>query len=150
MNISISDNSVPSIFLIGSDTALLEGLAQTLAAAGLRVHLADTMHDALVARQGDGAPSEAPLIMVVERPVALASMRGAILPAMALAPGGSLVLYHSSEDEPAPLPASLQRVTLADLTLPLERQRLVALVQSVAARARTIGRGDVDERGARG
>jgi hypothetical protein len=129
---------VPSIALIGSDTALLEGLAQTLAAAGFRVRLADTLHDALVVPELD-----LPLVIVVERSVALSAVHGVTLPRLSLAPGGSLVLYHATDDEPVPLPASLQRLTLADLSLPLERQRLVALIQSVAARARTIGRGDV-------
>jgi hypothetical protein len=129
---------VPSIVLIGSDTALLEGLSQTLAAAGFRVRLADSLHDALVVPEVDP-----PLIVVVERTAALHALRGVSLPRLSLAPGGSLVLYHATDDGPEPLPASLQRLTLADLSLPLERQRLVALIQSVAARARTIGRGDV-------
>ena len=53
------------------------------------------------------------------------------------------MLYHGTDDVALPLPPSLQRLTLADLTLPLERQRLVALVQSVTARARSRGHGDV-------
>ena len=38
------------------------------------------------------------------------------------------------------LPPTLQRAVLANITLPLERQRLVALVQHVAERVRTTGR----------
>jgi DNA-binding NtrC family response regulator len=122
--------------LIGSDHALLEGLAQTLAAAGYRVTLADSLHDASVQTAGDP-----PLVVVVDRATALQSARDIGL--HGLAPGGSIVLYHGTDDAPLPLPASLQRLTLADLTLPLERQRLVALVQSVTARARSRGHGDV-------
>ena len=40
----------------------------------------------------------------------------------------------------APLLPALQRTVLADLTLPLERHRLGALVQSIAARAKTTGK----------
>ena len=60
---------------------------------------------------------------------------------ISLAPGGALVLYSVSGKGPAPvLPPALQRAVLANITLPLERQRLVALVQHVAERVRTTGR----------
>jgi hypothetical protein len=39
------------------------------------------------------------------------------------------------------LSPTVQRVVLADLTLPLERNRLMALVQHVEDRAKTTGRG---------
>jgi hypothetical protein len=124
--------------LIGSDHALLEGLAQTLAAAGYRVTLADSLHDASLQTAGDP-----PLIVILDRATALESPRDIGLQGIGLAPGGSIVLYHGTDDAPLPLPASLQRLTLADLNLPLERQRLVALVHSVTARARSRGHGDV-------
>ena len=41
---------------------------------------------------------------------------------------------------PGPLPSALVRLVLADLTLPLERNRLLALVHRVADRARVTGR----------
>ncbi|SRR5579883_179134 len=117
-----------SIVLIGSDLTLLEGLAQTLAAAGCRTAIAGAPRD-IAPKPGAGLP----LIAVVERRTAVEAVRSGGLPG--LAPGGSVVLYHDSDDGPMPLPATLQRITLADLTLPLERQRLVALVRSVSARA---------------
>jgi DNA-binding NtrC family response regulator len=121
--------------LIGSDHALLEGLAQTLAAAGYRVTIAGTLHEASTLTAGDP-----PLVVVLDRAAALQSPRDIGLQGVGLAPGGSIVLYHGSDDAPLPLPAALQRLTLADLTLPLERQRLVALVQFVTSRARARGR----------
>jgi len=130
-----------SVLLIGSDHALLEGLAQTLAAAGVRVGLADTLHDAVLM-----ASAEPPLLLLLDRASALASPRDVGLSGIALAPGGSVVLYHGNDDTPSALPPSLQRLTLADLTLPLERQRLVALVQTVTARARSRGREDAELR----
>jgi hypothetical protein len=125
-----------SIVFIGSDLSLLEGLAQTFAAAGDRVRLAETLHDGAAL-----AATEAPLVAVIERRIAVTALRsGPGMPYLTLAPGGSLVLYHGADDAPFPLPAALQRVTLADLTLPLERQRLVALVHTVADRAHSSGR----------
>jgi DNA-binding NtrC family response regulator len=125
------------VLLIGSDHALLEGLAQTLAAAGQRVALADTLHDASTM-----ALSDPPLVVVLDRATALQSPREIGLQGVGLAPGGSIVLYHGTDDVPLALPPGLQRLTLADLTLPLERQRLVALVQSITARARSRGQDD--------
>jgi DNA-binding NtrC family response regulator len=130
----LSEGRMSSIVLIGSDHALLEGLAQTLAAAGFRVDLALGVDDANAI-----AGHDPPLMVVVDRDTALAAWAAARSPTIALAPGGSVVLYHATDDGPEPLPASLQRLTLADLTLPLERQRLVALVQTVSARARSRG-----------
>lgn len=125
-----------SIVLIGSDGALLEGLAQTLAAAGHRVRIADSTLDGVQI-----AAAEPPLVAVVERDAAVALTRaGTIGPLLPLAPGGSLVLYHGADGEELPLPPALQRITLADLVLPLERHRLVALVHSVDQRAQSSGR----------
>ena len=87
---------------------------------------------------------------------------------MQLAPGGAVVLFRSVGDDgrdasseqdgsggdatgaagaapPAALPPALQRTTLAELALPLERHRLVALVQRVEERARRAGRGNRGE-----
>jgi hypothetical protein len=50
------------------------------------------------------------------------------------------VLYRTQTAELAPLLPALQRAVLADLTLPLERHRLAALVQSLGERARMTGR----------
>ena len=123
--------------LIGSDHALLEGLAQTLAAAGYRVTLADSLHDASALTAGDP-----PLVIVLDRAAAFSrrATSGSRVRPRARWIGRALPRHRRCA---LPLPPSLQRLTLADLTLPLERQRLVALVQSVTARARSRGRGDV-------
>ena len=124
------------ILFVGSDLALLEGLAQTLAAAGERVHLAQSLHDSELV-----AADDPPLVAIVERSLAFeAAGSGAGMPNLTLAYGGTMVLYHGPDDAALPVPAALLRVTLADLTLPLERQRLVALVRTVADRARARGR----------
>jgi hypothetical protein len=123
-----------TILLIGSDTPLLEGLAQTLAAVGHLPVIAGTLADA--AEVAHAAP---PLIAVIERSLAF----GGDAFRMPLAPGGTLVLYRTARDPAPPLTPALQRLVLADVTLPLERKRLVALVQHVAERAQATGRGPV-------
>jgi hypothetical protein len=124
------------ILFVGSDLTVLEGLAQTLTAAGERVRLAESLRDSEIVTAADP-----PLIAVVERALAFeAAGSGAGMPNLTLAYGGTVVLYHGPDDAALPLPPALARITLADLTLPLERQRLVALVRTVADRARARGR----------
>ena len=121
-----------TIVLIGSDAALLEGLSQTLASGGHRPHLAATIGEAR-----ELAATERPLVAVIERQLA---MTGSEVLGLPLARGGALLLYRTSGPADGSLSAPLQRATLADLTLPLERQRLMALIQSVEERARLTGR----------
>jgi hypothetical protein len=51
-----------------------------------------------------------------------------------------LVTYREAGDTSRALAASLARHILADLVLPLERNRLVALAEHLATRAKVIGR----------
>ena len=121
------------ILLIGADVALLEGLSQSLAALGYAPSTATSLREAR-----ELAAPEPPLISVVDS--AIARSAGADIVGLPLALGGALVLYHRPGTQPALLSPSLQRAVLADLALPLERHRLIALVQHVAERARTTGR----------
>lgn len=121
------------VMLVGSDVALLEGLAQTLAGLGHRPAVTTTLIEAR-----ELASPLPPLVLVVDR--ALASSAGAELLSVPIAAGGARLLYRAAAMPPAPLLPALQRAVLADLTLPLERHRLAALVQSVGARAKTTGR----------
>ena len=118
------------VVLIGEDAALLEGLAQSLAAAG---HVTSVSANTVVAREGFRA--DPPLVVIADRRM------GAELTRTKLAPGGALVLFRAADDgEPAPLSPAAQRAALADLTLPLERHRLLALVAHVDERAASTGR----------
>src|SRR5690349_11006418 len=112
------------ILLVGTDHSLLEGLAQSLAAQGHNARVATTFGEAreLVA-------ARSPLIAVVERVMATAAVSEVL--GLSLAPGGAVVLYRSSADQPASIPHLLSRYVLAELSLPLERNRLAALVQHV-------------------
>jgi DNA-binding NtrC family response regulator len=119
--------------LVGGDVALLEGLAQSLAALGHAPKVARSLAEAR-----ELSAEQAPLVLVVDR--ALASSGGAELLSSPLAAGGARLLYRTASAPLAPLLPALQRAVLADLTLPLERHRLAALVQSVGERARLSGR----------
>lgn len=122
--------------LIGQDEALLEGLAQLLAGAGHRIRVARSLDEAEeLARQS------APLMIVVDRGSVIAD-GGARISRIPLASGGAFVLYRTTSDQGPNLALAhgIARQTLADLALPLERQRLAALAQYVNARARESGR----------
>jgi len=132
--------SSPMLVLIGTDDALLEGLAQTLAGASLPVRVARSVDEAEELSQG-----AKPLLVVVDR-ATVAGIAGERLAALPQVPGGAIVLYRTSNDQQAlmTMPHTVARLTLADLTLPLERQRLVALAQYVQSRARGSGRARFD------
>lgn len=120
------------VILVGADAALLEGLAQTLLGFEHEVSFAATVGDAAGALNGD-----LPAIAVVSSEALELAGLGATLP---LSPGGALIVYGKSHAERPFLPPRLQRATLARLVLPLERQRLLALVRSFDSRSRATGR----------
>jgi len=117
--------------VIGSDESVLEGIAQALGAAGHRTHVARSI-------------AEASAVLTEIRPVALLVERGCAAEPeflrLRLPPGCALVLYRSNEEPTPVLPTSIQRLTLADLILPWERQRLVTMVQRITERAVATGR----------
>jgi DNA-binding NtrC family response regulator len=129
--------TMTQILLVGTELPLLEGLAQSFAAQGFAPVVAQSLHDAR-----EAAAHDPPLIVVVSR--ALAAAASAETLSIPLAPGGAFVLYRSVTTALVTLPASVQRAVLADLSLPLERNRLMALVQHVDERARVTGRGVQD------
>ena len=123
------------VFLIGSDDPLLEGIAQTLAASGHQPRIAHTIPEAL-----DMARSDPPLAAVVDRSLAVADPASLRMPVQ---PGGATLVFRSGAEPPAkePLPVAVQRIVMAELTLPLERHRLIALIQRMEERAQATGRG---------
>lgn len=126
------------VILVGDDVALLEGLAQTLLGFGHEVSFATTCVEA-AALTGD-----LPALAVCS---AEALLFGGPATTMPLTPGGALIVYGKSHAEKPFLPTKLQRATLAYLVLPLERHRLIALVQSFENRSRTTGRSMREESG---
>lgn len=119
-----------TILLLGTNTALLEGLSQTLASAGHRGVFARSLSEAMELAAGDR-----PLLAVIERSVASPDTFRVPLQA-----GGAFVVYDSDQHSAEPLPPSLARATLAKLVLPLERQRLLALLSKVVERSAATGR----------
>ena len=123
--------------LVGADVALLEGLAQTLVGFGHDVAFAATVAEAAASLSVD-----LPALAVVSCDALDEAGMGMTLP---LTPGGAMIVYGTSHTDQPFLPTKLQRATLAHLVLPLERHRLVALVQSFDSRSRTTGRSTRDE-----
>jgi DNA-binding NtrC family response regulator len=117
--------------VIGSDESVLEGIAQALGAAGHRAHVARSIAEASAV-----LTEIRPVVLLVERACAAEPefLR------LRLPPGCALVLYRSDEAETPILPTAIQRVTLADLILPWERQRMVTMIQRLTERAVAAGR----------
>ena len=120
-----------SILVVGPDAALLEGVAQTLVGAGHQAVIARDIPEALETLRGSH-----PLLALVDCEELQA--RGAMLQAI-VAHGGAVLAFHCDDDD-SRLPFRIKRTTLAELKLPLERQRLLALVKYVENRARAAGR----------
>jgi len=124
---------VAKILLVGSDVALLEGLSQTLTGSGHDVCIAGSIDEATDACR-DGAPN----IAVVSNDALQKPGAAALLP---LSATGALVVYTTEPVERPTLPTRLQRATLGHVVLPLERQRLIALILHYEVRSLTTGRG---------
>lgn len=121
------------VLLVGADAALLEGLAQSFAAQGYQPRVTTTLHDAR-----DSAAAHPPLVAIVDQ--SLAEESDAETAGIKLLPGGALMVYRATGEERIAMPLALQRLVLAELTLPLERNRLFALTQHVHDRVITTGR----------
>jgi ActR/RegA family two-component response regulator len=126
------------ILLVGTELPLLEGLAQSFAVLGFKPVVAQSLAEAR-----EVAAMRPPLVAVVSR--ALASQSAGDTLSIPLSPGGALVLYRSVGSTLVTFSATVQRAVLADLTLPLERNRLMALVQHVEQRAKITGRADTGD-----
>ena len=117
--------------VIGSDEGALEGIAQVLGAAGHRAHVVRSIAEAIAVQS-----EIRPLVALVERRLAAeAEFQSLRLPA-----GAALLLYRADPEAAPALPTTVQRMTIADLVLPLERQRLVTIVQRLTERAVASGR----------
>ncbi len=120
-----------ALLLVGTDYALIEGIAQMLSATDHQLFFAPSLADSL-----DTVGDSRPLVVLVERS-AIDEIRMTLR--VPLAQGGAFVVFHGESTTPVPLPGGVQRVTLAELELPLERQRLLALIRYVENRAQTVG-----------
>lgn len=128
------------ILVVGRDGPLLEGISQALAALGHPTKVAASLEEAR-----DLAPSAGFDVAVVQR----ALLEGAA--PVPLRPGGVLVLFRAPGERSsrAILSPALARLLLAEVELPLERHRLVALIRATLARMRPSDRHDEPPRGER-
>jgi hypothetical protein len=124
------------LLVIGTDDALLEGLAQALATTGRRVVTCQSLDEG-----AQFARDEPPLLLVVERSLLTAPCDIA-LSRVPVRNGGALVTYRAAGTAviSLSLPPALSRLQMADLELPLERNRLLALAEHLSMRARHAGR----------
>ena len=121
-----------SILIVGPDLALLEGISQTLAGAGHQVVIAQNVSEAQNLLRG-----VRPLVALVDRNIAKTDPAAY---ALRLICGGALVTFRGTDESAEHFPFRLPRAAMAELQLPLERQRLLALVRFVEDRARASGR----------
>ena len=117
--------------VIGWDEGVLEGIAQALGTAGSRAHVARSIAEATAV-----LTEIQPVVVVVERGCA----SDPEFLHLRLPPGCALVLYRHDEADAPGRPTLGQRMTLADLILPWERQRLITMVQRLTERAVATGR----------
>ena len=120
------------LLIVGTDSTLIEGMSQTLTGAGHELMYARSLAEATNA-VGDLRP----MVLLVERS-AMDEIRSTLR--VPQAEGGAILVFHAEDTVSPPLPHRLQRATLAELELPLESQRLLALVRYVENRAHTVGR----------
>ena len=120
------------LLIVGTDTALIEGTSQTLTAAGHQLLFSPTLLEAL-----DSVGDARPIVVLVERS-AIDEIRMTLR--VPLAEGGAFLVFHGEDSPPMSMPPRVQRATLAELELPLESKRLLALVRYVETRAQIVGR----------
>jgi DNA-binding NtrC family response regulator len=126
-----------SVLIVGTDSALIEGISQSLTARGHQVFFSGNLSDSLEA-VGDVRP----MVVLVERGAVDETRMTLRIP---LAQRGAFVVFHAEDAAPEPLPHRVQRATLAELELPLETQRLMTLIRYVESRAQTLGWDSLDD-----
>lgn len=128
------------VILIGSDAALMEGLAQSFASQGMSPTVVGTVIEAC-----EAAVDRAPIMVVVDRQTAVTAPGEAL--SVPMHAGGSLVLYRGGgERVEVETPTILRRLVMAELTLPLERKRLMSLALKARERAIATGRTQPESR----
>lgn len=122
-----------SVVIIGAQLDLLETVVLTLEGAGFLVHVVPSV--AAASTLASGTP---PIAVVIERALAVAHPSAFSLP---IVQGGAFILFRTADDVPDVYSPSIARAAMAELTLPLEKQRLTALLQRLVERHRA-RRGD--------
>jgi hypothetical protein len=120
------------VLIVGGDPAVQEGVLQSIRAAGLS---AEVCPDLSCAR--DSLEEVSPLALVVHETLASAVSE---LRHSAPSASSAVILFRDGTGTRTPFTQSFGRSVIAELTLPLERARLVALLTHIVMRARQTGR----------
>ncbi len=120
------------VLIVGGDPAVQEGVLQSVRAGGLAAEWCPDLSCAL-----DAVEESSPVALVVQ-----AALAAEVSELRSFAPtsGGAVILFHDSPGARSPSAQSFGRSVIAEMTLPLERARLVALLTHIVARARHTGR----------
>lgn len=121
------------VLIVGGDAALREGVLQSLRANGVT---GAGCEDLSCAREM--AAEEPPLALVVDAKLSTAQQGAGGIP---LLPGVAVILFRDDVRAARPTQQVFGRSLVAELSLPLERARLMTLLQRIVARARITGRG---------
>ena len=120
------------VLIVGGDAALREGVLQSLRATGVT---GEGCEDLSSAREM--AVEEPPLALVVDVKLSTAQQGAGGIP---LLPGVAVILFREDVRAARPTQQVFGRSLVAELSLPLERARLLTLLQRIVARARITGR----------
>src|SRR6476660_3381029 len=90
-----------AMLIVGTDHALIEGIAQILTAANHKLYFSPSLAEAL-----ETVGDVRPLVALVERS-AIDEMRMTLR--VPLAQGGAFVVFHGDDMSPSPLPHRVQR-----------------------------------------
>jgi hypothetical protein len=120
------------VLIVGGDSTVQEGVLQAVRAAALRAEWCATADSAR-----EAALESPPTALVVHVNIAGQGERARQIP---LKSGGAVILFRDGDPVGASAGQVFGRTVVAELTLPLERARLVALLSRIVERARITGR----------
>lgn len=120
------------VLIVGGDAAMREGVLQTLRASGVSGAGCETVPSA-----AEIAAEAPPLALVIDVKLSRVQEGAGRIP---LLPGGAVILFREGISAAVPTQQVFGRSLVAELSLPLERARLMTLLQRIVARARITGR----------
>lgn len=120
------------VLIVGGDAALREEVLQSLRATGVT---GEGCEDLSCAREM--AAEAPPLALVIGAELSTAQQGAGGIP---LRPGTAVILFRDDVSAARPTQQVFGRSLVAELSLPLERARLMTLLQRIVARARITGR----------
>ena len=120
------------VLIVGGECTVQEGVLQAVRAAALRAEWCATADSAR-----EAALESPPTALVVHVDIARDGDAARQIP---LKSGGAVILFRDGDQTGASAGQVFGRTVVAELRLPLERARLVALLSRIVERARITGR----------